>query len=254
MKYYKLKTVAFYIFIATIMSFDLKGSENGNEVICPCCCSDEWEKKGEKEEGEEDTKDEKKKENKDEEKKEGEEGEGGNDGEGGREDEGEDEGEDEDEDDEKNFISELEQCFYKVIKGKKHKNYFGNNKKEKKRLFIVDLNNVLNEIIFEKLEDNLSKIFSYKESVTEKKLHLDNLSLISYCPKNENYEESKILEFEMKTDSTIKGVFDYFENASTWVNKECLILFIKDQDSNIVSLVSLSDGYSWYYTILKENN
>ena len=49
MKYYKLKTVAFYIFVATIMSFDLKGSENGNEVICPCCCSDEGEKKGEKE-------------------------------------------------------------------------------------------------------------------------------------------------------------------------------------------------------------
>ena len=253
MKYYKLKTVAFYIFIATIMSFDLKGSENGNEVICPCCCSDEWEKKGEKEEGEEDTKDEKKKENKDEEKKEGEEGEGGeggNDGEGGREDEGEDEGEDEDEDDEKNFISELEQCFYKVIKGKKHKNYFGNNKKEKKRLFIVDLNNVLNEIIFEELDDKLSDFFSYKESVTEEKLPLDNLSLISYCPKDENNKKFEIREFEMKTDSTIKGVFDYFENASTWVNKECLILFIKDQDNNIVSLVP----YTGFFKIYKENN
>ena len=37
MKYYKLKTVAFYIFVATIMSFDLKGSENENEGICSYC-------------------------------------------------------------------------------------------------------------------------------------------------------------------------------------------------------------------------
>ena len=37
MKYYKLKTVAFYIFVATIMSFDLKGSENANEGICSYC-------------------------------------------------------------------------------------------------------------------------------------------------------------------------------------------------------------------------
>ena len=37
MKYYKLKTVAFYIFVATVISFDLKGSENENEGICNCC-------------------------------------------------------------------------------------------------------------------------------------------------------------------------------------------------------------------------
>ena len=36
---------------------------------------------------------------------------------------------------------------------------------------------------------------------------------------------------------TIKDVFDYFKNASTWVNEDCLILFIKDQYSNIASLV-----------------
>ena len=59
----------------------------------------------------------------------------------------------------------------------------------------------------------------------------------------------------MDPNSTINQVFDHFKNASTWSNdKKCLILFIKDQDSNIVSLVSSSDGYSWYYTILKENN
>ena len=68
-------------------------------------------------------------------------------------------------------------------------------------------------------------------------LSLDNLSLISYCPKNENNEESKILEFEMNPYSTINQVFDSFENASTWVNEDCLILFIKDQYSNIASLV-----------------
>ena len=33
----KLKTVAFYIFVATIMSFELKGNENENEGNCPCC-------------------------------------------------------------------------------------------------------------------------------------------------------------------------------------------------------------------------
>lgn len=68
-------------------------------------------------------------------------------------------------------------------------------------------------------------------------LSLDNLSLISYCPKNENNEESKILEFKMDPYYTIKDVFDYFKNASTWVNEDCLILFIKDQYSNIASLV-----------------
>ena len=49
MKYYKLKTVVFYIFATTIISFDLKaseeGSENENEGICSCCCSDEGKKK-----------------------------------------------------------------------------------------------------------------------------------------------------------------------------------------------------------------
>ena len=54
MKYYKLKTVAFYIFATTIMSFDLKGSENENEGNCPCCnCCDKEEKL---EEGEKKTK------------------------------------------------------------------------------------------------------------------------------------------------------------------------------------------------------
>ena len=48
MKYYKLKTVAFYIFIATIMSFDLKGSENEDEGSCTCCNC--WNNKENKEE------------------------------------------------------------------------------------------------------------------------------------------------------------------------------------------------------------
>ena len=47
---YKLKTVAFYIFVATVISFDLKGSENENEGICPCCnCWKKEEKKVKKE-------------------------------------------------------------------------------------------------------------------------------------------------------------------------------------------------------------
>ena len=37
MEYYKLKTVAFYIFVGTIMFVNLKGSENENEWSCPCC-------------------------------------------------------------------------------------------------------------------------------------------------------------------------------------------------------------------------
>ena len=267
MKYYKLKTVAFYIFVATIMSFDLKGSENGNEVICPCCCSDEGKKKGEKEEGEEDTKDEKKKENKDEEKKEGEEGEGGeggeggNDGEGGREDEGEDdgeddgedEGEDEDEDDEKNFISELEQCFEKAITKMKTKKYVWNDKGKKRKLFIVNSLGEYKEILFLSEEKKMDNLFSYKDNLNNT-FPLDNLSLISYCSKDENNKESKILELKMDPYFNINQVFEHFKNASTWCNKDCLILFIKDQDSNIVSLVSSSDGYSWYYTICKENN
>ena len=55
MENYKLKTVAFYIFATTIMSFDLKGSEEGsenkNEGNCSCCCCfDEGKKKGEQNE------------------------------------------------------------------------------------------------------------------------------------------------------------------------------------------------------------
>ena len=66
MKYYKLKTVAFYIFATTIISFDLKGSENENEGICSCYnCWNNKEKKEEKEtevENKDDGKDEEKKE------------------------------------------------------------------------------------------------------------------------------------------------------------------------------------------------
>lgn len=82
-------------------------------------------------------------------------------------------------------------------------------------------------------------------------LSLDNLSLISYCPKNENNEELKILEFKMDPYYTIGQVFDYFDNASTWgKDKKCLILFIKDQDRNIVSLVQIYD----FFMIYKEKN
>ena len=318
MKYYKLKTVAFYIFVATVISFDLKGSENENEGICPCCCSDEGEKKGEKEEGEEknnenkeDTKDKKKKEDKkegeegeggeggeenkedtkdkkkegekkDEEKKEGEGGEGGEGGddggyeggdEGKEEEEGEEggdeggdeekkdeeeeenEGEDyeeEEDDDDENFILGLKQCFDSVINKEKFKTYVGKKEGMKERLFIVDLKEGWNEIVFEKLKDNLSELFSYKEKWSEKKLLLNNLSLISYCPKNENDKESKILEFEMDPNSTINQVFDYFKNASTWVNEGCLILFIKDQDGSIVSLTSIYSYGEYIYTIYKD--
>lgn len=276
MKYYKKKTVVFYIFVATIMSFDLKGNENENEGNCPCCdCCKEEEKKEEKNnENKEDTKDKKKEgEKKDEEKKEGEGGEGGDDGgyEGGDEgeeeeegeeggDEGGDEGEEEeekkDDDEEEIFIQALEQCFKDVINEEKFKKYVGKNKGMKERLFIVDLNEGWNEIVFEKLKDNLSELFSYKEKWSEKKLLLNNLSLISYCPKDENNEEFEICEFKMNPDSTIKDVFDYFENASTWVNEEkkCLILFIKDQDGNIVSLTSIGTYGEYIYTIYKEKN
>ena len=54
----------------------------------------------------------------------------------------------------------------------------------------------------------------------------------------------------MNPYSTINQVFDSFENASTWVNEEktCLILFIKDQDSNIVSLVP----YAYFFMKYKK--
>ena len=111
----------------------------------------------------------------------------------------------------------------------------------------------MNEIIFEKLDDKLSNLFSYKDKLNNT-FFLDDLSLISYCPKEDKKDDFKICEIKMNPASTINQVFEDFKNASTWVDEECLILFIKDQDSNIVSLVSSSDGYSWYYTILKENN
>ena len=144
----------------------------------------------------------------------------------------------------------LKQCFDSVINKEKFKTYVGKKEGMKERLFIVDLNEGWNEIVFEKLKDNLSELFFYKEKWSEKKLLLNNLSLISYCPKNENDKESKILEFEMDPNSTINQVFDHFKNASTWSNdKKCLILFIKDQDNNIVSLVP----YAGFFKIYKEN-
>jgi len=96
----------------------------------------------------------------------------------------------------------------------------------------------LNEIPFENLDDNLSKFLSYKDNLNNT-LPLDNLSLISYCLKEDKKDDFKIYEIKMDDYFTIKDVFDYFKNASTWVNdeKNCLILFIKDQDGSIVSLV-----------------
>ena len=57
---------------------------------------------------------------------------------------------------------------------------------------------------------------------------------------NENNKDFKICAFKIKSDSTINDVFEYFKDASTWVNdkKNCLILFIKDQNGSIVSLES----------------
>ena len=46
-EYYKLKTIAFYIFVATIMFVNLKGSENENEWSCSCCNCLKKEKKNE---------------------------------------------------------------------------------------------------------------------------------------------------------------------------------------------------------------
>ena len=227
MKYYKLKTVAFYVFVATVMSFDLKGGENENEGICSCCnCCKEEEKKEEEKKGGEKEKKVGKKKKKKKKKKE-----------------------------EEIFILRLKLCFSRAI-GKINKNV-GDNKEEedkineeqekqkvekdktKKRLFIVDLKNVLREIIFEKLDDKLSYFLLYKENLNDT-LPLDNLSLISYCSKNENNKDFKICAFKIKSDSTINDVFEYFKDASTWVNdkKNCLILFIKDQNGSIVSLES----------------
>ena len=47
MEYYKLKIVAFYIFMGNIMFVNLKGSENENEWSCPCCNCLKKEKKNE---------------------------------------------------------------------------------------------------------------------------------------------------------------------------------------------------------------
>ena len=112
--------------------------------------------------------------------------------------------------------------------------------KTKKRLVIAGSNNVWKEIIFENLDDNLSKFLSYKEDVNNNTLLSDNLSLISYCPKEDNIDEWKTCEVKITQELTIQNIFDNFQNASTWVNdkKNCLILFIKDQDGSIVSLES----------------
>ena len=234
---YKLKTVAFYIFVATVISFDLKGSENENEWNCHCCCCpDEGENKEEKN-------NENKKVGKKEKKRRKEKG--------GRKKE-----EEKKEDKEKSFILKLKVYFSMAI-GQIDKNVWDNKEEEdkineeqekqkeekdktKKRLFIAVSNNVLKEITFEKLDDKLSKFLSYKKDVNNNTLLSDNLSLISYCPKEDNINECKTCEVKITQELTIQNIFDKFKNASTWVNdkKNCLILFIKDQDGRIVSLES----------------
>ena len=173
------------------------------------------------------------------------EGEGGDDG-------GEGCGE-EDDDNEKDFSSKLKKYFDVVIAKMKPKIYVGNKKEMNRRLFIANPSGEYNKINFLDEGKQMKDLFSYKKDIkTYDNLPLNNLSLISYCPKNENNKESEICEFKMNPDSTIENVFDYFKNASTWVNekKTCLILFIKDQDRNIVSLTSNCG----FFVIYKEKN
>lgn len=147
---------------------------------------------------------------------------------------------------------ELEQYFNNTIRKIKNKKDVGNNKKEKQRLFIANSLGIYNEKRFVDETQKMKDLFSYKK-IFNHTLTLDNLSLISYCPKNENNEEFEIREFKMNHDSTIKGVFDHFESASTWgSDKKYFILFIKDSDSNIVSLTSIYTYGSYIYTIYKD--
>ena len=187
MKYYKLKTVVFYIFATTITSFDLKGSENEKEGICSCCCCfDEGKKKGEEKEGEnkeenkedkedkedKDEKEKKKKdkkkegEKKDEEKKEEEEGgdEGGYEGgdEGGEDYEEEEE---EKKEEEKKEVEDFKQLYDYITNDKKFQKILKKkSKKTEKRLFIVNSSGIYNEIIFLDEETKMEDFFSYKEN------------------------------------------------------------------------------------------
>ena len=133
--------------------------------------------------------------------------------------------------------------YFASASGRINKNVVDNKKEEekdktKKRLVIAGSNNVLNEIIFENLDDNLSKFLSYRKDVNNNTLLSDNLSLISYCLKEDNMDECKTCEVKITQELTIQNIFDNFQKASTWVNEECLILFIKDQDGSIVGLSS----------------
>ena len=76
---------------------------------------------------------------------------------------------------------------------------------------------------------------------TSKVINISNLfsfcSSLVYFP---NIDEWKTCEVKITQELTIQNIFDNFQNASTWVNdkKNCLILFIKDQNGSIVSLES----------------
>ena len=134
MKYYKLKTVAFYIFVATVISFDLKGSENENEGICPCCCcSDEGENKEERDR-EESEENKGNKENKEENKE-------------NKEEKGE---ENKEEGENKKYIENFKQRYKAIIESEeffKSKNVKTNGSK-KRRLFIADEDDFCTEIRF----------------------------------------------------------------------------------------------------------
>ena len=243
---YKLKTVAFYIFVATVISFDLKGSENENEWNCHCCCCpDEGENK-EKEIEEESEENKGNKENKEENKE-------------NKEEKGE---ENKEEGENKKYIENFKQRYEAIIEDER----FFNSKKifkskkckinetKKRRLFIADEKDFCTEIKFSSDEKRINDLFSYKKTLFGNKLSLTELFLISYCPKENDKNDFVIHEMEMTDNLIIKDVFDQFKGASTWSNeKNSLILFIKSKrNKDLFFTYSRSDG-EYVYVFFEGN-
>ena len=222
---YKLKTVAFYIFVATVISFDLKGSENENEWNCHCCCCpDEGENKEKKIEEESE-------ENKEENKEEGE---------------------------NKKYIENFKQRYEAIIeneeifKSKKVKT----NGSKKRRLFIADEEDFCTEIRFSSDEKKkIDDLFSYKKKAWGDKLSLNDLSLISYYPKENDKNDFVIREIKMTDNLTIENVFDRFKGVSTWSDeKDSLILFIKSKRTKKLFFTCTWSGGEFIYLFYEEKN
>ena len=100
----------------------------------------------------------------------------------------------------------------------------------------------------------IDDLFSYKKKVLGDKLSLNDLSLISYYPKENDKNDFVIREMKMTDNLTIEDVFNRFKGASTWSDeKNSLILFIKSKRTKKLFFTRTGSDGEFIYLFYEEN-